>query len=57
MAADLVYMSIPAAPDPGFSAALFAAKRRNKREYGRVGLMQRALSHKNEFIIFLWNQG
>jgi pimeloyl-ACP methyl ester carboxylesterase len=27
VAADLVYMALPAAPDPGFSAALFAAKR------------------------------
>jgi len=37
--------------------ALFAAKRRNKKEYARVGLMQRALTHKNEYIIYLWNQG
>jgi hypothetical protein len=35
--------------------ALFAARRRNTKDYGRVGLMQRAMTHKNEYIIFLWN--
>jgi hypothetical protein len=40
-----------------FMAALMAARRRMKKEFGRIGLMQRANPHKNEYTIYLWNQG